>query len=58
MRTEEHKRKMLRKRMARERAYRSVGQPLVLANISKNHPDYGMSPAEHEAAKKSRKNNS
>ena len=46
---------MERKAARRAYWYRSTGTPLVLANISRNHPDYGMSPAEHEAAKAARR---
>lgn len=49
-----HIEKMQKKARRRELWYRSTPQPLVLANISKNHMDYGMSPAEHEAAKAAR----
>lgn len=51
---ETHKQKMERKRKQRDIWYRSTGQKLVLANISKNHMDYGMSPAEHLRAKAER----
>ena len=46
--------KLARKRKRREMDYKSTGDKLVLANISKNHPDYGMSPAEHLRAKAER----
>jgi hypothetical protein len=46
--------KLARKRRARDMFYRSQPEPLVLANISKNHMDYGMSPAEHLRAKAER----
>lgn len=49
-----HKEKMEMKRKRREMWYKSTPQPLVLANISKNHMDYGMSPAEHLRAKAER----
>jgi hypothetical protein len=56
---EMHKQKMERKKKQRDMWYRSTGQALILANISKNHMDYGMSPAEHLRAKAERlKNNS
>ena len=56
---ETHKQKMERKKKQRDMWYRSTGQALILANISKNHMDYGMSPAEHLRAKAERlKNNS
>lgn len=55
--TETHKEKMERKKKQRDLLYRSVGVPLVLANISKNHMDYGMSPAEHLRAKRERAEN-
>lgn len=51
---ETHKQKMERKRKQRDLWYRSTGQKLILANISKNHMDYGMSPAEHLRAKAER----
>lgn len=54
MRTESHKEKMARKAKERALAARSVGTPLVLANLSKSHPDYGMSPTEHAVAKAAR----
>lgn len=54
---ETHKQKMERKRRQRDLLYRSTGTPLVLANLSKNHPDYGMSPAEHLRAKRERAEN-
>ena len=54
-----HKEKMERKRKQRDLMYRSTGAGLILANISRNHVDYGMSPAEHLRAKEERaKNNS
>jgi hypothetical protein len=46
--------KLARKRRARDMFYRSCPEPLILANISKNHMDYGMSPAEHLRAKAER----
>jgi len=49
-----HKEKMARKERQRDLWYRSTGTPLILANISKNHRDYGMSPAEHLRAKAER----
>lgn len=52
---ETHKEKMERKRKQRDLMYRSTGEGLVLANISRNHMDYGMSPAEHLRAKQERK---
>lgn len=52
---ETHKQKMERKRKQRDLMYRSIGEGLVLANISRNHVDYGMSPAEHLRAKQERK---
>ena len=54
---QEHKEKMERKRKQRDYEYRSTGTALILANLSKNHPDYGMSPAEHEQAKRERAQN-
>lgn len=53
---ETHKQKMERKRKQRDIWYRSTGQKLILANISVNHMDYGMSPAEHLRAKQEREN--
>jgi len=49
--------KLARKKRAREMWYKSTPEPLVLANISKNHTDYGMSPAEHLRAKQERAEN-
>jgi len=49
--------KLARKKRAREMWYKSTPEPLVLANISKNHMDYGMSPAEHLRAKQERAEN-
>lgn len=46
--------KLERKRRRREMEYKSTGVHLVMANISRNHPDYGMSPAEHLRAKAER----
>jgi len=46
--------KLARKKRAREMWYKSTPEPLVLANISKYHMDYGMSPAEHLRAKQER----
>jgi hypothetical protein len=54
---ETHKEKMERKRKQRDLMYRSTGEGLVLANISRNHVDYGMSPAEHLRAKQERAEN-
>ena len=54
---ETHKEKMARKAKARDLEYRSTPQSLILANISKNHVDYGMSPAEHLRAKQERAEN-
>lgn len=51
-----HKKKMLEKARRRLMLWKSTPQPLVLANLSKNHPDYGMSPQEHEKAKRARNN--
>jgi len=53
-RLELHKAKMAQKVKQRDLWYRSTGQKLILANISKNHRDYGMSPAEHLRAKAER----
>ena len=55
--TETHKEKMERKAKARDLEYRSTPEPLVMANLSKNHMDYGMSPAEHLRAKQERAEN-
>jgi hypothetical protein len=54
---EMHKQKMERKKKMREMYYKSTPSPLILANISKNHMDYGMSPAEHLRAKQERAEN-
>ena len=54
---ESHKEKMERKRKQRDLMYRSTGEGLILANISRNHVDYGMSPAEHLRAKEKRAEN-
>jgi len=54
---ETHTQKMERKRKQRDLWYRSTGQKLILANISKNHMDYGMSPAQHLRAKQERAEN-
>lgn len=53
-----HKAKLERKQKRRDYEHRSTGEPLVLANISQKHQDYGMSPSEHLAAKMNRQNNS
>jgi len=53
---ETHTEKMKRKAKRREMWYKSTPDPLVLANLSRNHPDYGMSPKEHEDAKRARNN--
>lgn len=53
-----HKQKMNQKSKRREMQYKSTPSPLILANISVNHMDYGMSPAEHLRAKQERENNS
>lgn len=51
--------KLARKRKFREQFYQeNYGRGLVMANLSKNHMDYGMSPAEHLRAKQERENNS
>ena len=57
MRLEAHKQKMMMKAKKRDLEYRSMGTPLILANISVNHKDYGMSPAEHLRAKAERLEN-
>ena len=49
-----HKEKMANKAKQRDLQHRSTGTPMILANLSKNHPDYGMSPAEHLRAKQER----
>jgi DNA-binding protein H-NS len=54
---ESHKEKMERKRKQRDLMYRSTGESLILANISAQHMDYGMSPAEHLRAKQERAEN-
>lgn len=51
-----HKAKLERKQKRRDYQHRSTGEPLILANISQNHQDYGMSPAEHLVAKTNRQN--
>lgn len=51
---ETHTEKMERKAKRREMWYKSTGEQLILANISVNHMDYGMSPAEHLRAKAER----
>lgn len=51
---ETHEQKMARKAKRRQMWYKSTPQPLILANISRNHQDYGMSPAEHLRAKATR----
>jgi hypothetical protein len=56
-RLELHKEKMVKKAKQRDMWYRSTGTPLILANISKDHMDYGMSPAEHLRAKAERLEN-
>lgn len=48
---ETREQKLARKQRARDIFYRSTPEPLVMANLSKNHPHYGMSPAEHLRAK-------
>jgi hypothetical protein len=35
-------------------SYDRRGKPIILANLSQYHPDYGMTPAQHEAAKAER----
>lgn len=52
--TETREQKLARKAKARDMFYRSTGDKLVLANLSKNHMDYGMTPAEHLRAKSER----
>ncbi len=54
---EMHKQKLERKKKMREMYYKSTPSPLILANISRNHMDYGMSPAEHLRAKQERAEN-
>lgn len=39
---------------AQQRRVRQYRRGVPLANLSRNHPDYGMTPAEHEAAKAQR----
>lgn len=48
MTTEERRRRLARKRLKLE------GNPVPAANVGRNHPDYGMRPAEHAAAKAAR----
>ena len=57
MRLEAHRMKMMKKAKKRDLEYRSMGTPLILANISVDHQDYGMSPAEHLRAKAERLEN-
>ena len=52
-----HKNKMQEKARRRYMIWKSTPEPLVLANLSKNHPDYGMTPREHEMAKRQRAEN-
>lgn len=55
---ETREQKLERKRKMREKFYqerKDLG--FVLANISRNHQDYGMSPAEHLRAKAERLKN-
>lgn len=52
--TETKEQKRARKQRIRDVFYRSQPEPLILANISKNHIDYGMSPSEHLSAKAER----
>ena len=54
--SEAHRNKMERKAKRRELWYNSTGVNFVLANLSINHTDYGMSPSEHEQAKRDREN--
>lgn len=46
-----HTRKMEAKRKRRELWYKSTGEPLIMANLSANHPEYGLSPEELEKLK-------
>ena len=55
---EKRKQKLEQKSKRREMWHKSTPSPLILANISVNHMDYGMSPAEHLCAKQERENNS
>jgi hypothetical protein len=50
--------KLERKRLRRLMWWKSTPDRMILANISVNHMDYGMSPAEHLRAKQERENNS
>lgn len=54
---ETREQKLARKARMRDIFHRSTGEKLILANISKNHMDYGMSPAEHLRAKRERAEN-
>ncbi len=58
---EDHSIRMLQRKLTREKDYleymNSQQKPLILANISIHHMDYGMSPKEHEASKQQRKLN-
>lgn len=49
--------KLERKQKRRDIEHRSTGDKLVMANLSVNHQDYGMSPAEHLRAKRERAEN-
>lgn len=58
---EDHSIRMLQRKMNREKDYlaymNSQPKSLILANIGRGHPDYGMSPKEHETSKQQRKLN-
>ena len=54
---EKRKQKLEQKSKRREMWHKSTPSPLILANISVNHMDYGMSPAEHLRAKQERAEN-
>lgn len=52
---EQHLIKMHAKKIARQRLYQQMQGPThIRANLSVNHPDYGMSPQEHLAEKANR----
>lgn len=55
MASEEHRAKMERKRKRRAAIYtRESHNDYIPANLSVNHPDYGMSMEDHEAEKVAR----
>jgi hypothetical protein len=54
--TETREQKLKRKRLRREQDFANAQGQWIPANLSKNHPDYGLSPAEHLRAKQEREN--